>query len=85
MEGMRGSLLKGASGSGSTSAGTGKAELPLVDCLHCRVGLIKIRSKQTTMYGEIFIKCRNNYRNDPTSCGFIRHVKQYEAFLCDLV
>ncbi|CAN6341816.1 unnamed protein product [Urochloa humidicola] len=65
---------------GSSSASAGK-EPRLVDCPKCRVRVVKIRSKQREKYGQVFYKCPNNCREDPSTCGFIRSEQQYESYV----
>ncbi|CAO2184802.1 unnamed protein product [Urochloa humidicola] len=77
----RGSPLKVASGSSSTFASKQGKELPLVECPHCCVRVVKIKSKQRETYGQLFFKCPNNIKGDSTTCGFIRSEEEYEAFV----
>ncbi|WVZ68429.1 hypothetical protein U9M48_017366 [Paspalum notatum var. saurae] len=69
--------MRSVSRSGSSSAASGRMDVPLVNCPHCRVPVIRITSKKKETYGEVFFKCPNNVKDDPTTCGWIRSEQQY--------
>ena len=57
----------GQSGEGNvglrvSSAASSRKELRLIDCPHCGVPVIKIRSKKKETFGEVFFKCPNNIK-----------------------
>ncbi|KAG2577090.1 hypothetical protein PVAP13_6NG080500 [Panicum virgatum] len=54
---------------------------PLLNCSKCGVQLVRIISKQRATFGQAFVKCPNNIKGDPTTCGIIMSEAQYEAWL----
>ncbi|CAN6272415.1 unnamed protein product [Urochloa humidicola] len=79
-----GNPLKAAAGSSSSFGGRKGKELPLVECPHCCVRVVKIKSKQRETYDQVFFKCPNNIKGDQTTCGFIRSEAEYEAYVCGI-
>ncbi|CAN6172315.1 unnamed protein product [Urochloa humidicola] len=72
------SPMKAVTGSSSTGSGS---QPRLIDCPKCHVRVVKIRSKQKETFNQVFYKCPNNIREDPSTCGFIRSEAQYESYV----
>ncbi|CAN6283650.1 unnamed protein product [Urochloa humidicola] len=52
-------------------------QLPLIDCKHCAVRVICLRSRA----GAIFYKCPNSVKGDPTTCDQYWFEEQYVQHL----
>ncbi|KAJ1272247.1 hypothetical protein BS78_06G187600 [Paspalum vaginatum] len=83
MSGFRGgaSPLKAATGSSSMSSGWTGKQLPLVLCPKCGISAIRIQSKTPETFNQVFYKCPNNFKEDSTTCGFIRSEEQYANYI----